>query len=103
MRIHGSTATSNLEAPPFVKSTSGSELNFTPPFHEFVIDQLHVGTFFPPNVPHKGGTFLDVARKLPYLAELGVTALQLLPIQEFQTSSVSDTTVPTTFPGMELR
>lgn len=27
-----------------------------------------------------------MARKLPYLAELGVTALQLLPIQEFQTS-----------------
>ncbi|MDH4305332.1 MAG: alpha-amylase family glycosyl hydrolase [Nitrospira sp.] len=58
----------------------------TPPFHEFVIYQLHVGTFFTPNLPHKGGTFLDVARKLPYLTELGVTALQLLPIQEFQTS-----------------
>ena len=58
----------------------------TPPYHEFVIYQLHVGTFFTPNLPHKGGTFLDVARKLPYLAELGVTALQLMPIQEFQTS-----------------
>jgi 1,4-alpha-glucan branching enzyme len=58
----------------------------TPPFHEFVLYQLHVGTFFTPNLPHKGGTFLDVARKLPYLAEMGVTALQLMPIQEFQTS-----------------
>ena len=58
----------------------------TPPFHEFVIYQLHVGTFFTPNLPHQGGTFLDVARKLPYLAEVGVTALQLMPIQEFQTS-----------------
>jgi 1,4-alpha-glucan branching enzyme len=58
----------------------------TPRFHEFVIYQLHVGTFFTPNLPHKGGTFLDVACKLPHLAELGVTALQLLPIQEFQTS-----------------
>ncbi|MBX3346947.1 MAG: alpha amylase C-terminal domain-containing protein [Nitrospira sp.] len=57
-----------------------------PPFHEFVIYQLHVGTFFTPNLPRKGGTFLDVVRKLPYLAELGVTALQLMPIQEFQTS-----------------
>ena len=57
----------------------------TPPFHEFVLYQLHVGTFFTPNLPHKGGTFLDVARKLPYLAEVGVTALQLMPIQEFQT------------------
>ena len=57
----------------------------TPRFHELVIYQLHVGTFFTPNLPHKGGTFLDVARKLPHLAELGVTALQLMPIQEFQT------------------
>ena len=57
----------------------------TPAFHDFVIYQLHVGTFFTPNLPAKGGTFLDVARKIPYLAELGVTAIQLLPIQEFQT------------------
>ena len=57
----------------------------TPAFEDFVIYQLHVGTFFTPNLPHKGGTFLDVARKLPYLADLGVTALQLLPVQEFQT------------------
>ncbi|HLM66760.1 MAG TPA: hypothetical protein VK358_04490, partial [Longimicrobium sp.] len=56
----------------------------TPPFHEFVIYQLHVGTFHTPRLP-RGGTFLDVALKVPYLAELGVTALQLLPIQEFQT------------------
>jgi 1,4-alpha-glucan branching enzyme len=57
----------------------------TPPFEQFVIYQLHVGTFFAPRLPAKGGTFLDVACKVPYLAELGVTALQLLPIQEFQT------------------
>src|SRR5262245_23120493 len=58
----------------------------TPSFHDLVIYQVHVGTFFTPNLPHKGGTFLDVARKLPHLAELGITALQLMPIQEFQTS-----------------
>jgi 1,4-alpha-glucan branching enzyme len=57
----------------------------TPPFHEFVIYQLHVGSFFTPRLPAKAGTFLDVALKVPYLAELGVTAIQLLPIQEFQT------------------
>jgi 1,4-alpha-glucan branching enzyme len=57
----------------------------TPQFHNFVIYQLHVGTFFTPNLPKKGGTFLDVARKIPHLAGLGVTAIQLLPIQEFQT------------------
>jgi 1,4-alpha-glucan branching enzyme len=57
----------------------------TPAFHDFVIYQLHVGTFFTPNLPAKASTFLDVARKLPHLAGLGVTAIQLLPIQEFQT------------------
>lgn len=57
----------------------------TPPFHELVIYQLHVGTFFTPRLPQKGGTFLDVVRKVPHLADLGVTAVQLMPIQEFQT------------------
>ena len=57
----------------------------TPPFHDFVLYQLHVGTFFTPNLPRKAGTFLDVARKIPHFSELGVTAIQLMPIQEFQT------------------
>jgi 1,4-alpha-glucan branching enzyme len=57
----------------------------TPPFQDFVIYQLHVGTFYTPHLPKKGGTFLDVASRLPHLRELGVTAMQLLPIQEFQT------------------
>lgn len=57
----------------------------TPAFENFVIYQLHVGTFFTPNLPNRGGTFLDVASKVPYLADLGVSAIQLLPIQEFQT------------------
>ena len=58
----------------------------TPGFQDVVIYQLHVGTFFTPNLPNRGGTFLDVVRKLPYLSELGITAIQLMPIQEFQTS-----------------
>ena len=57
----------------------------TPQFHNFVIYQLHVGVFFTPHLPKKGGTFLDVARKIPHLARLGITAMQLMPIQEFQT------------------
>lgn len=57
----------------------------TPAFQDFVIYQLHVGTFYTPRWPPALGTFLDVAEKLPYLADLGVTAIQLLPIQEFQT------------------
>lgn len=58
----------------------------TPRFDDLVLYQLHVGTFFTPNLATRGGTFLDVARKVPYLADLGVTAVQLMPIQEFQTA-----------------
>lgn len=54
----------------------------TPAFSDFVIYQLHVGAFHTPRFP-KTGTFLDVMDKIPYLADLGVTAVQLLPIQEF--------------------
>jgi len=57
----------------------------TPRFPNLVLYQLHVGVFYTPNLPRKAGTFLDVARKIPHLSELGVTALQFLPIQEFQT------------------
>jgi 1,4-alpha-glucan branching enzyme len=55
----------------------------TPRFPDFVIYQLHVGAFYTPRCPRAEGTFLDVIDKIPYLVELGVTVLQLLPIQEF--------------------
>jgi len=56
----------------------------TPAFNDFVIYQLHVGVFYAPNLPLKG-TFLDVVSKIPYLSDLGVTVIQLLPIQEYDT------------------
>lgn len=55
----------------------------TPRFENFVIYQLHVGVYWTPRWPGRAGTFLDVAAKLPYLQNLGITAIQLLPIQEF--------------------
>jgi 1,4-alpha-glucan branching enzyme len=55
-----------------------------PPFHELTIYQLHVGTWYiPPN--RSNGTFLDVIEKLPYLKELGINAIQPLPVVEFPT------------------
>ncbi|MCK6499932.1 MAG: alpha amylase C-terminal domain-containing protein [Nitrospira sp.] len=56
-----------------------------PPFHHWIIYQLHVGSFWSPGGPQERGTFLDVAEKLPYLADLGINAVQLLPIVEFNT------------------
>ena len=55
----------------------------TPRFENFLIYQLHVGVYSTPRWPPHPGTFLDVAEKLPYLSDLGVSAIQLLPVQEF--------------------
>jgi 1,4-alpha-glucan branching enzyme len=55
----------------------------TPHFPDLVIYQLHVGAFNAPHCPPISGTFLDVVDKVPHLADLGVNAIQLLPIQEF--------------------
>jgi maltooligosyltrehalose trehalohydrolase len=47
------------------------------PLTEFVIYELHTGTFTPE------GTFDAVIPKLPHLKELGVTAVELMPVAEF--------------------
>lgn len=44
------------------------------PWHETVLYELHVGTL---------GGFEGVRQRLPYFAELGITAIELMPISEF--------------------
>lgn len=44
------------------------------PWHETVLYELHIGTL---------GGFEGVRRHLPYLASLGVTAIELMPVAEF--------------------
>src|SRR5271170_3928521 len=44
---------------------------------QYIIYELHTGTFTPE------GTFEGVIRKLPYLNDLGITAIELMPIAEF--------------------
>lgn len=44
---------------------------------DLLIYELHVGTFMPE------GSFHAVADRLPYLRELGVTAIELMPVAEF--------------------
>jgi 1,4-alpha-glucan branching enzyme len=62
-----------------------------PAFRDLIIYQLHVGTWWAQDAngrdvrKARGGTFLDVAAKLGHLKTLGVTAVQLLPVQEFET------------------
>jgi malto-oligosyltrehalose trehalohydrolase len=47
------------------------------PWEEAVIYELHVGTFTPE------GTFRALEQKLDYLRDLGVTAIELMPISDF--------------------
>jgi 1,4-alpha-glucan branching enzyme len=58
----------------------------TPAFENFILYQLHVGSFTglddlrPAPVRGRTATFLDVVDKLPYIKSLGFNALALLPI-----------------------
>jgi maltooligosyltrehalose trehalohydrolase len=47
------------------------------PWHEAVIYELHVGTFSP------SGDFAGVRERLGHLEELGVTAIELMPVADF--------------------
>jgi len=47
------------------------------PWSKTVLYELHVGTFTPE------GTYDGVRARLPYLKELGVTAIELMPLADF--------------------
>jgi maltooligosyltrehalose trehalohydrolase len=47
------------------------------PQEELVFYELHVGTFTPE------GTFDGVRKRLPYLRDLGITAIELMPVADF--------------------
>lgn len=66
--------------------------HFRPPaFNDVVLYQLHVGSFYATDAQgvdrrrDRPARFLDVLFRLEHLAELGVNAIQVLPIQEFST------------------
>jgi len=47
------------------------------PLKDFIIYELHTGTFTPE------GTFESVISRLPYLRDLGITAIEIMPVAEF--------------------
>ncbi|WP_299754366.1 malto-oligosyltrehalose trehalohydrolase [uncultured Pontibacter sp.] len=47
------------------------------PLHQYIIYELHVGTFTPE------GTFESMIERLPELKELGITAIELMPVAQF--------------------
>jgi len=64
----------------------------TPQFCDLIIYQLHIGIWWAQDDSGndvratRGGTFLDAAQQLGHLRVLGVNAVQLLPVQEFETT-----------------
>ena len=68
----------NASRPPFT----------TPAFEDFLIYQLHVGSFTGRNDgvtnPYPTSTFVDLKNRLPYIRKLGFNAIELLPISNFQ-------------------
>jgi len=64
--------------------------DFRPPaFNDLIIYELHIGTFFAVDkVGHdrrgtRGGQYLDVLDRVVHLQDLGVNAVELLPVHEF--------------------
>src|SRR5262249_30808147 len=47
------------------------------PLEQYIIYELHTGTFTPE------GTFDAMIGKIPYLFDLGITAIELMPVAEF--------------------
>jgi len=47
------------------------------PLEDYIIYELHTGTFSP------GGNFEGIERKLDYLKELGITAIEIMPVAQF--------------------
>jgi 1,4-alpha-glucan branching enzyme len=61
-----------------------------PAFADLIVYQFHVGVFSATDGtgrdrrPHRTAKLLDAVQRVPYLARLGVTAVQPLPVVEFQ-------------------
>ena len=72
---------------PVKKPTTGKFARPRHPWHEIVIYELHVKGFTARAnsgvTKEKRGTFLGLIEKIPYLKELGVTVVELLPVHQF--------------------
>jgi 1,4-alpha-glucan branching enzyme len=56
-----------------------------PPWNEMVMYELHIGTFA--GVSQRPGGFDDVIARLPYLKQLGINALELMPVMAFHSET----------------
>ena len=70
--VHGPSQAYDLKN---FKWSDGSWQN--PALEKYILYELHTGTFTPE------GTFAGLAQKLDYLLELGVTAIEIMPVAQF--------------------
>ncbi|MDQ3279572.1 MAG: alpha-amylase family glycosyl hydrolase, partial [Bacteroidota bacterium] len=70
--VHNHSEAVNLSAYPWQESTWNNM-----PLDEYIIYELHTGTFT------TEGTFASLEEKLDYLKELGITAIEIMPVAQF--------------------
>jgi len=88
---HGAFAFSEVDSAPYVpKSIIMKRIEYTSkalnlPSEKSIIYEMHVKgfTFHKSSGVQYPGTYKGLIEKIPYLKELGITAVELLPIQEF--------------------
>ena len=81
----------------------GDDKTLCTPFNESIIYLLHVRGFTKDKsakVKHPG-TFLGITEKIPYLKELGITAVELMPCYEFEEYEKHDDSKKTVEYGIE--
>lgn len=83
LRVTNSIGNGVVWKAPTREGSKKSGATFTPPtLDQLVVYELHIGTFN----TEKGngpGTFLSAIEKLPYLRDLGINAIEVMPIAEF--------------------
>jgi 1,4-alpha-glucan branching enzyme len=55
----------------------------TPALSDTVVYEMHIGSFYDPSSPGSPGTFYNATNKLAFLKQLGVSAVEVMPINEF--------------------
>lgn len=70
------------------------------PLGEAIIYEMHVGGFTRHSSSHVSapGAFSGVIDKIPYLKSLGITTVELLPVQQFDEQDVATTMSPDSLP-----
>ncbi len=65
------------------RSVAGMEPFTPPPMNEMIIYELHIGTFGKEEGEGGAGTLEGAIRHLPYLRDLGVNVIEIMPLAEF--------------------